>query len=94
MSSKQAHIVYSGMVQGVGFRWTVERAANSLFLTGWVRNCPDGTVEVVCEGKTGDINVFMDKINKEIGHYIRKSDVKWREAKGEFDKFEIRFYSI
>lgn len=40
----------SGRVQGVGFRWFVRQAAARLRLAGWVRNCPDGTVEVAIEG--------------------------------------------
>jgi acylphosphatase len=40
----------SGRVQGVGFRWYVRQAADRLRLAGWVRNCPDGTVEVAIEG--------------------------------------------
>jgi acylphosphatase len=42
----------SGSVQGVGFRYFVLRRANSLRVTGWVRNLPDGRVEVVARGTT------------------------------------------
>jgi acylphosphatase len=44
------YIRVSGRVQGVGFRWYVRKAADRLRLSGWVRNCPDGTVEVACDG--------------------------------------------
>jgi len=91
MPQKRAHIVYSGSVQGVGFRFTAERIANSLGLTGWVRNSPDGTVEVVCEGEEGDIHMFMNKIKKAMEHYIHSSNAKWKEPSGEFDSFGIRF---
>lgn len=40
----------SGRVQGVGFRWYVRQAADRLQLAGWVRNCPDGTVEIAVDG--------------------------------------------
>jgi acylphosphatase len=40
----------SGRVQGVGFRWFVRQAADRLRLAGWVRNCPDGTVEIAVDG--------------------------------------------
>lgn len=40
----------SGRVQGVGFQWYVRQAADRLRLAGWVRNCPDGTVEVAIDG--------------------------------------------
>ncbi len=42
--------VVRGRVQGVGFRWFVEREANLLGLAGWVRNNPDGAVEVLAVG--------------------------------------------
>lgn len=42
--------VVSGRVQGVGFRWFVEREAALIGITGWVRNCEDGNVEVMATG--------------------------------------------
>jgi len=44
------HVIVSGGVQGVGFRLTLARAAESRGVSGWVRNLPDGTVEAVIEG--------------------------------------------
>jgi acylphosphatase len=43
-------LLVSGRVQGVGFRWFVMEAASAEGITGWVRNLPDGTVEIVAEG--------------------------------------------
>ena len=48
--------VVRGRVQGVGFRYFVERAANSLELCGHVRNLDDGTVEVYAIGRTEQLN--------------------------------------
>lgn len=89
---KRVHIIYSGTVHGVGFRFTAEEIANSLGLTGWVGNCPDGTVETVIEGEEEDIQAFMNKIKKSMNHYVRSSKVKWQEASGEFDTFGIKFF--
>jgi acylphosphatase len=47
-------IIFSGRVQGVGFRWHVQRTAQDLGISGWVRNRSDGTVEAVCQGKGTD----------------------------------------
>ncbi|MBM3422911.1 MAG: acylphosphatase [Chlorobi bacterium] len=47
---KRARIVVSGLVQGVGFRMFVERTAGKLGISGWVRNLPDGTVEIEAQG--------------------------------------------
>ncbi len=93
MPQKRAHIIYSGAVQGVGFRFTAERIANSLDLIGWVRNSPHGTVEVVCEGEEGDIHIFMNKIKKAMEGYIHSSKAEWKEATGEFNSFDIRFFN-
>ena len=91
MAKKHAHIIYAGTVQGVGFRWTVERIANELDILGWVRNAPDGTVEITCEGGQGDIELFMEKIKKAMGNYIRSSKMSWEEPHNEFDSFNIKF---
>jgi acylphosphatase len=48
---QRRHVVVYGFVQGVGFRFAVERAAKTRGVSGWVRNRPDGTVEVVFEGE-------------------------------------------
>ena len=91
-AQKRIHIIYRGSVQGVGFRFTAESIGNSLGLTGWVKNCSNGTVEVVCEGEEGDIQTFMDKIKDVFGHYIHSAKVECKKATGEFDAFGIKLY--
>jgi acylphosphatase len=49
------HFLIQGRVQGVGFRWFVQREASELELRGWVRNTEDGDVEVVAAGEAGDM---------------------------------------
>lgn len=49
-----------GFVQGVGFRFSVERAAGTRGVSGWVRNRPDGTVEAVFEGEREDVDMLVD----------------------------------
>ena len=56
-SITRRHIVFSGNVQGVGFRYRAYHAAQSLRLTGWVRNEWDGTVEMEVQGSPDSINI-------------------------------------
>lgn len=88
--NKSIHVYYSGAVQGVGFRFTAERVAVSLGLAGWVRNLPDGRVEVVCEGKENSLKEFLQKIKEVFTEYIVDSDIEWSEAANEFSGFDIR----
>jgi len=89
---KRIRLTYSGLVQGVGFRFTAERVAASVNLTGWVKNIPSGNVEVLAEGEETDLVTFIDKMNKAMKHYIRGTKVIWEEYTGEFNSFGIMFY--
>jgi len=53
-------VTVHGFVQGVGFRFAVERAARAREVSGWVRNRPDGTVEAVFEGRPEDVEALVD----------------------------------
>jgi acylphosphatase len=58
------HVLVRGRVQGVGFRWFVREAARELGLAGWVRNRPDGTVEVAAEGSAATLDQLRDELRK------------------------------
>ena len=89
MPNKRAQIFYQGNVQGVGFRYTAERTAIALGLTGWVKNLRDGRVEVLCEGSEHSINTFLEKIASIFKVYITDAGIKWSEPTGEYNGFEI-----
>ena len=91
LTNKRLHLYYSGSVQGIGFRYTAERIADSLKLIGWVKNLSDGRVEVMIEGSEPDIGLFLEKTNDIFKGYIRDVETEWGEAIGEFDGFDIRF---
>ena len=55
-------VFYEGNVQGVGFRWTVRDAAKGFDVTGWVRNLPDGRVELQVTGEEDEVRLFLDCI--------------------------------
>jgi acylphosphatase len=57
---ERRRVTVHGYVQGVGFRYTVEREARSRGVAGWVRNTSEGTVEAVFEGETEDVEALVD----------------------------------
>ena len=61
----RARLIVSGTVQGVNFRWFVQEAAKGLGLKGWVKNLPDGDVEIECESETEKAyRDFLSKIEE------------------------------
>jgi acylphosphatase len=83
-------ILYSGSVQGVGFRYTVKSVANGFDVTGTVRNLPNGAVELIAEGSREELEAFRQAVRESgLDHFIRDEDTTWAEAKGGLRGFEI-----
>ena len=83
-------VLYSGRVQGVGFRYTVKSVATGFEVTGTVRNLPDGRVELMAEGAKDELKAFSQAIHESgLEHFIRNEEISWGEATGEFRGFEI-----
>ena len=59
MNLVRKHYVFQGYVQGVGFRWRAYHAARRYGITGWVRNCDDGSVEMEAEGTREDLDALL-----------------------------------
>lgn len=91
MVRKRVHVFYSGRVQGVGFRFTVESAAREFGVCGWVSNLPDGKVELVAESDETVLKKFLEKISYEMSAYIQDADVSWDVVSGDIEGFGIRF---
>ncbi|MDZ7265102.1 MAG: acylphosphatase [candidate division KSB1 bacterium] len=87
-----AHIIVKGLVQGVGFRWFVERTAKKLGLKGYVRNLYNGNVEIEVEGDRSLIEELIAQV-KVGNRQARVSDltVDWRECQHHFTNFQIHF---
>ncbi len=88
---KRLHIIYTGSVQGVGFRYTARSIAQGLGLAGLVRNDPDGSVELVAEGDEDVLRQLMESIKHEMNYTHFKEQASWEPGTGEFKAFEIRF---
>lgn len=83
-------VLYSGRVQGVGFRYTTRTVAAGFDVCGTVRNLADGRVELVAEGERAELNAFREAIRDEgLAANIRDEAVTWSEAQGGFRGFEI-----
>ena len=90
VNRRRVRVLYSGRVQGVGFRYTVRSVASGFELTGAVRNLPDGRVELLAEGTGVELQAFVQAVRESgMEHFIQKEDVSWGEAKNEFRGFEI-----
>ncbi len=89
---KRVDVFFSGTVQGVGFRYTVEKMARRYEVTGFVRNLPDGRVEVVAEGEEDEVREFLRSIeDSSLGSYVRDKQVSWQDFKNQYRVFEITF---
>jgi acylphosphatase len=81
------HLVISGRVQGVGFRYAMAEEAERLGVSGWVRNRRDGTVEAVVDGDAADALLDWAKRGPPAARVI---DVRVSEIAGGFERFEMR----
>jgi len=74
MSARQ--VFFEGRVQGVGFRYTTRKLAREFDVTGWVRNLPDGRVELQVMGEDAEVKDFVLAIQEsELAHHIQKTSV-------------------
>ncbi|HEX2970854.1 MAG TPA: acylphosphatase [Tepidisphaeraceae bacterium] len=82
--------VFTGRVQGVGFRYTVHNLAMQYNVQGYVRNLPDGGVEVAMEGPENEMTGLLEEIKQKMDGYIRDIKMSRSPATGEFQRFFIR----
>lgn len=85
----RAHIFYSGIVQGVGFRYTTKRFADGLDLTGWVRNLSDGRVEMIVVGTKPKVEDLIKRIDSHFSGSITAKEISFQEPIENFKDFRI-----
>ena len=84
------HIVVSGMVQGVGFRYFIHHHARQLGLTGWVRNLPNGDVEIQAEGSREFVESLVTYARRGPRlAVVSNVRVEWKEPSNQLTSFEI-----
>ncbi|MEE9368007.1 MAG: acylphosphatase [Pontiella sp.] len=92
VTRKRMHVIFSGRVQGVGFRYTVCDIAAEYKVTGFIRNVWDGNVELVAEGLHDELMDLLHGIlNSRLARNIYNNYVEWEQPTGEFHRFGILF---
>jgi acylphosphatase len=91
MSQTAKHIIFTGRVQGVGFRYTAYNIASRYKLAGFVRNSPDGTVEMFAQGPDDDITACIRDIEESFHGYVRKTDIEEDTFNPQYTDFNITF---
>ena len=90
MAQKQIHLVVRGRVQGVFYRASAQREAKRLGVTGWVKNRPDGSLEIVAEGEEDQVKDFLAWAQHGPSTArVDKVETRWRSYTGEFAEFRI-----
>lgn len=91
MEQAAKHIVFSGNVQGVGFRYSAHNIARRYDVTGFVRNVPDGTVEILVQGTTKEIDAYLRDVQDSFAGHIRNTKVRQVPYAAGYDDFRITF---
>lgn len=91
MNTATKHLIISGRVQGVGFRYYTYRNAKEFGIKGWVQNLQDGTVETVLTGSQEDVEKMVDKL-KEGPPSSRVQNIK--EVNGQINADNFNDFSI
>ncbi len=86
------HAVVHGFVQGVSFRYYTSKTANKLALTGYVKNLPDGSVEVRAEGQEDRLEELAAWLEHGPSFaQVERVDLSWRDPMGEVQSFAIKY---
>jgi len=91
MSQIAKHIIFSGRVQGIGFRFTAFNIANRYELSGFVRNLPDGTVEMLVQGNPDGITNCIRDIQESFTGYITETKIEDTTPAPQYKTFKITF---
>ena len=88
--NERFHVLFFGRVQGVGFRFTTRDIAGRFAVLGLVRNLPDGSVELIAEGETSELERFVQAVRDEMDRFITNHIITRSASRGDFVSFEIQ----
>jgi len=91
MTQTAKHVIFKGRVQGVGFRYTTQRAAGRYGLTGYVRNLPHGTVEALLQGTAANIQACINDLQDTFGGYLRDMKITDQPVNPQYHDFRITY---
>jgi acylphosphatase len=93
MTVEQAakHVIFTGHVQGVGFRYTARSIARQYPVSGYVRNLPDGTVEMFVQGAPADIDNYIQDVQQELAGHVHETQIEPAPINPRYQNFEIAF---
>jgi acylphosphatase len=83
--------IFEGRVQGVGFRFTCMRIADNYDVTGYVRNIPDGTVEMLLQGDESEITQLIERVKDYFQSNITNTKAQQTQFNPEYTDFKITF---
>jgi acylphosphatase len=84
-------VVYSGRVQGVGFRWQVNQVSEGFAVTGFVRNLEDGTVELLVEGDSSEVRGMIEAVEKKLKDFWNSKVADERAGDPHYEEFSIDY---
>ena len=92
MNKVRMHVFVTGIVQNVFFRVNTVERAQELGVTGWVKNLPDGRVEVVFEGPKENVEKIVEWTKKgPLDAGVKNVEIHQEKYSGEFDDFKIKY---
>ena len=89
--NESRRVFYSGRVQGVGFRYTARQIAQAHAVTGFVRNLPNGRVELVAEGSPAELDGLLKEIAAAMTGYVSDTEIEKGPATAKYSSFEVAF---
>jgi len=89
---KRYEVIFSGMVQGVGFRFSTRNLAIKHKIKGVVMNLPSGEVKLLAQGQREDLDEFLHDLKDEFKRYIEDYILQEREASENYKDFQIKFF--